>query len=555
MRWRLIATLMGFISGCFGGTISWVAVGNTPNTIMTSETGLTWTGLGSNVFDVAGYDVTYSEEQNIWIAVGEDSTNTIANSIDGVNWNPSISAPFSTRGNSIAYSIQQNRWVSTGLGTNCFAHSFDGITWIGDGCPAGVTEGTGVDYSSIQNKWIASVVAGGTTPKLYSSLDGINWSIISPTIPQYEDGSVTSTTTVAYSESLNQWLTFGKESGGVPSHIVYSNDGITWTKTTFGASLTIIYRFYFSETTQRWIGVGFIDIATNSVFYSDDGINWISPTPSSSTFPTWGRGITYRIIQNRWIAVGPGGAEHNFAYSDDNGVNWTKYGGTTLSTEVRMIGSREPTCGNVYCTCPVQSCLCVDTLCSVGDGINDEIVILETSQNIIGIFQMNSTISLQINSSALITVLGDVILNAPKLILSIDDDFSVNRVNQRNIQSYEILTLQSNGTIEGQFRSLEIKHDLCTGLVGNIEYQPNSISVVVDSTNVKCDKQETVNNALVIGIALGCVAMGTIVAVIISLLWKYQKNKITTLNKTRIKKNAMEKLTRESSENRKSDLV
>jgi hypothetical protein len=60
-----------WVAGASGGS----------NSLATSTDGITWTGLGTTVFQTRAYGVSYGN--GLWVAVGD---NNIATSPDGIIW-------------------------------------------------------------------------------------------------------------------------------------------------------------------------------------------------------------------------------------------------------------------------------------------------------------------------------------------------------------------------------------------------------------------------------------------------------------------------------------
>ena len=103
-----------------------MAVGNGTNSIAYSSDGITWTGIGTSIFNIEGNGVAYGNGR--WVAVG-NGINSIAYSSDGITWTGRGISIFSSYGYGVAYG--NGRWVAVGYGTNSIAYSSDGITWTG----------------------------------------------------------------------------------------------------------------------------------------------------------------------------------------------------------------------------------------------------------------------------------------------------------------------------------------------------------------------------------------------------------------------------------------
>jgi len=136
----------------------WVATGadtDPLNSIQWSSNGSNWFSSLTGGFtysgyqDSSGYDVAYSAEQNLWVAVGEslDPTCTIQWSSNGSNWNPANSGGFDNDGypGGITYNTILNTWVATGYSSNSggttILYSTDGSNWS-----ASVSGGFASDY-------------------------------------------------------------------------------------------------------------------------------------------------------------------------------------------------------------------------------------------------------------------------------------------------------------------------------------------------------------------------------------------------------------------------
>ena len=54
---------------CFGNSL-YIATGQGRNTLAYSTNGTQWTGLGTTIFSLAGYNASYSSRLNIFVSVG-----------------------------------------------------------------------------------------------------------------------------------------------------------------------------------------------------------------------------------------------------------------------------------------------------------------------------------------------------------------------------------------------------------------------------------------------------------------------------------------------------
>ena len=96
--------------------------GSGTNTIIYSNNGISWTGLGATLFTSAGYGITWSNA--LWVAVGTGS-NVILYSSSGITWS-SVTTTLTT---GYGVSWNGNVFVAVGAGTNQIEYSYNGIIW------------------------------------------------------------------------------------------------------------------------------------------------------------------------------------------------------------------------------------------------------------------------------------------------------------------------------------------------------------------------------------------------------------------------------------------
>jgi len=425
-----------------------VAVGNnnTGNKIAYSYDGLSWLPLSSanSIFINDVYCVSWNNK--IWVAGGSSingSTNTVAYSYDGINWLASSSGT-KLFNKSLNYIIWNGTmWLGNGsmfttINTTILSilgYSYDGINWsiksqidyigypnyfisssplfnsiflsicynglIYIGCPG--TGSTQLSYDSIY--WFVSslsliitnsctifwngilwVAGGNGTNQLAYSYDGLSWT-----------ASPTSTTSSPFSTSCNivswngsLWVA-GGDTDGTTSSIVWSNDGINWTSTSYksfnvktltwngtlwiagGATINNINSMAYSYDGNIWTDVSssytltngtyngsssryyinyniinnpiIVPIITtsfivsvgnsynnNKIAYSYDGLKWLVSTSGNSLFTS----NVYCVAYNGTLWVAGGEGTVNLAYSTD-GINWTaspssnQFGGTIFA--------------------------------------------------------------------------------------------------------------------------------------------------------------------------------------------------------------------------------
>ena len=155
----------------------WIAVGS--NGAWSSSTGTyAWSSLAAlNTATGAGttYTIARSETQDLWIAGGA-GTNKLATSPGaGTVWT-ARSSPFTTQVNHVAYSRALNIWVAAGSGTASLAYSANGITWTLGLAYSGGAAGTYLTWAPQLGLWLATfngASAGGVSTAI--STNGTTW--------------------------------------------------------------------------------------------------------------------------------------------------------------------------------------------------------------------------------------------------------------------------------------------------------------------------------------------------------------------------------------------
>jgi hypothetical protein len=212
-----------------GGAGRWVATAltgtGTYNTIAYSDTGTSWTGLGSTYFS-SGYAVAYG--RNMWMAVGTPASGgaNIITSTDGSTWTKNNTSLLAN-----AYGVAYNpnagangRWVVAGSpGSYVIIYSDNnGVTWTGAATTSlFTTYGYEVRYSN------GYFIAGGTggTNGIAKSTDGISWTA------KCANTILTDVDRLATDGSAN-WVAVSNNNTTANSTNYYAystNNGDTWT--------------------------------------------------------------------------------------------------------------------------------------------------------------------------------------------------------------------------------------------------------------------------------------------------------------------------------------
>jgi uncharacterized protein YjbI with pentapeptide repeats len=310
-----------------------VAVGSGTNTIAYSYDGITWIGLGKNIFSTCGYGIAYNGE--LWVVVGE-GTNSIAYSSNGFNWN-ALGTRYMFSGKSVMWN--GINWIV--IGDDSFgAISNDGITWsrfsIGSlqkgraitwngsfWIIAGETAGTGILYSADGTNWNEKETG------FICSCYGVVWNG-TITVAVGEENIVVEETVVIDGTVLVQ---YSPRSRGI---ILYSYNNDDWFATGENLFSTRVNGIAANESGD-FVAVG---EGTNTIAYSTDGILW---TAVSNNIFSVGKSVSWN--KKYWVAVGEG--KNSIAYSKD-GINWFAGGLDVFSSGKNLVWDGIITDSSIY---------------------------------------------------------------------------------------------------------------------------------------------------------------------------------------------------------------
>ena len=341
-------------SKSYSGTVAYgaiyVAVGQGSNSVAYSYDGISWTGLGTTIFNSIGYGVEYGND--LWVAVGQ-GTNSVAYSSDGISWT-GLGTTIFTYGYCVSYG--NNLWVAGGYGVKCLAWSNNGKSWsvlnnsimisvygIAYGNGTWVVAGEGANslgYSNTGISWTGSGntffskglcaaygnniwVAGGNNGTIFVSYDGISW---------YASNSLifSECRSVAYNTVNNVWVAGGVAGVGIHTLAYSTNSGITWTglgKTIFS---TIVNRVLYRNGSWYAVGSG-----TNTLASSSSGSSSWTPIKSSIFLNaygmTYGNGLSGCTPKTYTLTTGYTGTAGNYTCDTSKGYEGTVAYGTILS--------------------------------------------------------------------------------------------------------------------------------------------------------------------------------------------------------------------------------
>ncbi len=270
----------------------YVAGGVGKNGLAGSFDGQTWYPIKSP-FTVATHDVYWSQEQQLWVAVGE-GTHTLAHSTNGIEWEGHGLSVFSVRGKKVTYSAADGKWYATGEGTYTAASSTDGHEWI----PTGTTTPIPVPITT------NNLVLLGTTSAGSSSTAPLGASVAT------EDNTTSTISVVAY-DGVSTYYAGGT---GAANLVQSTDGGSTWfpVASPFTTSVTDIV--FAGQNTVVAAGTG-----TNTLAYNS-GSGW-APISTGQTSVSQ---LFYDPSASRTYSAGVGA--NTLAYAGNVAGAWTGLG-------------------------------------------------------------------------------------------------------------------------------------------------------------------------------------------------------------------------------------
>jgi len=271
--------------------ITWQKATSNSNTFIPPVLGLAWNGT-------------------MWLGAVGFSASHIIYSSNGTHWEYSSGQPNFNEAGASGVAWNGSMWVATGGGSNALAYSPDGSNWTSV-ADSGILMGG----SPLRAAWNGTVwVATGNLGFAYS-YDSSNWFPVlnSPT---------SNARGIAWNGS------YFVATGGGPSTICTSSDGIAWTGV--DASDNIFYAaagqlpfggWGVAWNGAMWVAVGADGLSTVKAVYSYDGSTWSESDLGTVAGPY---GVEFGVTWNGsvWIASGADASGHCVAYSS-NGSNWT----------------------------------------------------------------------------------------------------------------------------------------------------------------------------------------------------------------------------------------
>lgn len=270
-----------------------VSVNGTGNRVMTSEDGITWVNRTSTA-DINWNSVVYGN--GLFVAVANDisgnTNNRVMTSPDGITWTSRVHAADNVWrnvafGNGIFVAV-----ANSGTGNRVMT-SPDGINWTTRTLPADN------DWNDITfgNGLFVAVATNGSGNRVMTSPDGINWTLRS-------------------SAANNTWfgVTYGNgmfvtvSTNGTGNRVMTSSLSVAPNEPVISSSTASLTSASVAFSTSLPSALDAPSI-TNIQYSTDNGVNWMTPSPAVTTSPITISGLatgTYQVKLRALNKVGTG---------------------------------------------------------------------------------------------------------------------------------------------------------------------------------------------------------------------------------------------------------
>lgn len=294
-------------SGIFWDGTKWfgnTSGGGSATANIISYDGIYWQSTGTTNASAGGWTWKAYFNGSIYLLIngGRANAAAVSYSYDGINWTAVSSLPMTT------YAVGWNGlvWLVGGTVNTTIYYSYDGITWISTG-QAPFSSGLRGDIIWTGNRWVVSGNNGGSSNQIFFTTNPLGTS-------GWTASSNSGTNETAGLCWNNKILTVINSVG----LIMNSTDATAFTSTSTSAGGSGIV---------RWNGRTFVVMSTNNVFYSYNGIQWVSyPITSAPGFCNeYNHRRVNTITFQRRLAIAAGTGTNTLAFSLD-GITWVGLG-------------------------------------------------------------------------------------------------------------------------------------------------------------------------------------------------------------------------------------
>lgn len=327
------------------------------NRVMTSSDGITWTSQSAS--EANGWNaVEWSSALGLFAAIAQNGTHRVMTSTDGATWTNRTAASADNWAN-IIWSAEEATFVALGSGysTGNIMTSTDGVTWASSTNPVthgrwggsayapelGIFVAAGYDYDTL--KYQTMYTRGfGLSPSSGNPGGGDTVTIYGNNL----NGGFTSSTRVFFESGDNNWFVRDIVVGGGESTTIISHGDLPSPMTGILEATDVVVSSSTVLTCTTPIGMGVADVITtepdlypnaNISFWDESGFTFTNPVLTSIS-PTTGPGTGGTVV----TLTGTNFFDNNWS-SGRAGVFFRSPGvGQTYATDVTYVNATTMTC-------------------------------------------------------------------------------------------------------------------------------------------------------------------------------------------------------------------
>jgi hypothetical protein len=255
-----------------------------------------WTNAFENdLFNGFGFQA--EQEKKPKFIVGGKGVDNMRGSMDGQTWYY-IKSPFLTATNDVCWSQQQQMWVAVGEGSKTLAYSSDGIKWTG--LNLFKIRGKKVSFNAAENRWYAT---GEGKYTIVTSINAIDWQTypdMSPIVlPYFTFTSGTSVKTLSSDGLYNVYLIAGSKSANtIASATLFSTENVSVNYLVIGQG---------GDSVSHGASLYYSGGGGAGAFIEGTQIVAGNTTPKTVNFSLLNKGLTTLTINSNNIVAGKGG--------------------------------------------------------------------------------------------------------------------------------------------------------------------------------------------------------------------------------------------------------